>query len=240
MATVLHLSDTHLTAVRGREVMHVDPDARLAAVLDAWGQTGERADLVVHTGDLSDDESEAGTARLADALAILGAPVLAVCGNHDLPSAVRAAFGTARSAEVGAWRVVGLESSVPSEIHGWIDPDIAMDFLDTFDPRPTVLALHHPPRCRSTNPWFRLEGADEFLSDLAERPHIRAVLSGHLHDACEPSGPTGLQLLNGPSVLAAIVHHGDDMEIGASGAPTGARILRLADDGTLTHELLVA
>jgi len=240
LVTVLHLSDTHLTDHPGRRVMDVDPDARLAAVLDAWEQTGERADLIVHTGDLSDDESDGGPARLATALAPLRAPVLAVCGNHDLPSAVRAAFGAASSAEVGSWRVVGLESSVPSEIHGWIDAEVAMALLDTFDARPSILAMHHPPRCRSTNPWFRLEGADELLAELSARPHVRALLSGHLHDAFEPTGPAGLQLLNGPSVLAAIAHDGDHMEIGAAGAPAGARILRLGDDGTLTHELLVA
>lgn len=240
MATVLHLSDTHLTDVPGRLVMDVDPDARLGAVLDAWARTGRRADLIVHTGDHSDDELPGGPLRLAAALAPLGAPVLAVCGNHDLPSAVRAAFGAAHSAEVDGWRVVGLESSVPSEVHGWIDAEVAMDLLDSYDTRPTIVALHHPPRCRSTNPWFRLEGADELLAGLAARPHVRALLSGHLHDACEPAASPGLQLLNGPSVLAAIAHDGDDMVINAPGAPTGARILHLHDDGTLTHELLLA
>jgi 3',5'-cyclic AMP phosphodiesterase CpdA len=240
VVTVLHLSDTHLTGHTGALVMDVDPDDRMAIVLEAWARSGEHADLIVHTGDVSDDESVAGPARVAAALAPLGAPILAVCGNHDLPSAVRAAFGEAISVEVGAWRVVGLESSMPSEIHGWIDAEVAMDLLDGYDTRPTIVAMHPPPRCRSSNPWFRLEGATELLDALAARPHVRALLSGHLHDACEPAGPGVLQLLNGPSVLAAIAHRGDDMQIGAPGAPTGARILRLADDGTLTHELLVA
>lgn len=240
MATVLHLSDTHLTDTPGRLVMDADPDARLAAVLDAWSRTGERADLIVHTGDHSDDELPGGPSRLAAALAPLGAPVLAVCGNHDLPSAVRAAFGDAHSAEVDGWRIVGLESSVPSEVHGWIDAEVAMEMLDSYDARPTIVALHHPPRCRSTNPWFRLEGADDLLAGLAARPHVRALLSGHLHDACEPASSPGLQLLNGPSVLAAIAHDGDDMQINAPGAPTGVRILHLHEDGTLTHRLLLA
>ena len=64
-------------------------------------------------------------------------------------------------------------------------------------------------------------------------------MSGHLHDVFEFEGPNGLPLLGCPSTLMAIEHVGDRYTVGVD-APTGARILRLHDDGTFDTTILVA
>ena len=84
-----------------------------------------------------------------------------------------------------------------------------------------------------------LNGGDALLEALAARPHVKALVSGHLHDAFEFVGPNGLALLGCPSTLMAIGHEGNTFSIGVA-APTGARILRLSDDGTFTTSLLIA
>lgn len=237
--TVLQLSDVHLTAQPGGPVLGVDPDARLGEVLAAWGDRGEAADLVVLSGDNTDDGAVDAYRRLAEAVSALDAPVLAVPGNHDAPPRVADAFGGATSAEVGAWRVVGLDTSLPGEIHGRVDVGDVTDWLDGVDGRPTLVVLHHPPVSRSTHPWFRLEGGDELLAALARRPQVRALVSGHLHDPFEFEGPGGLALLGCPSTLAAIEHDGDRYEVRTDGS-TGARVLHLEDDGSISSSLLIA
>lgn len=235
MATLLHLSDTHLCAVPGTPVMGADPDARLEAVLGAWVARGERTDLIVHTGDVTDDGDPGACDRVAEQLASLLSRIVMTPGNHDDGCAL---VGEASHTTIGAWRVVTARTPVPGEVHGAVDAPALMARLDELDDRPTVLALHHPPRSRSTHEWFRLDGAQALLDGLAARPHVRAVLSGHLHDAFELQGPGGLLLLGGPSTVASIAHVGTEMTFGDG--PTGARILRLHDDGRLEHELLVA
>jgi len=237
-ATVLQLSDTHLTAQLGGPVNGLDPDARLEVVLAAVRRSGLRPDLVVLTGDNADDASQPACERLRHAVTTLGAPVLAVAGNHDDPAIVADVFGAGHQAEVGAWRVVTFDSSRPGQIHGTLDVPAAIARLDALDARQTVVAVHHPPRSRSTHPWFRLDGADALLEGLTARPHVRAVITGHVHDAFSFSGPGGLALLGCPSTLMAISHAGTDMEIGSKG-PTGARILTL-DGDDLSTELLIA
>ena len=156
--TVLQLSDMHLTASPGGPVSGADPDQRLATVLAAWSALGQRADLIVISGDDADDASEAAYARLASVLEPLDAPVLALPGNHDVPEGVAAAFGGSMIAEVGAWRIVGLDSSVAGRCTGpWTLP-AALATLDALDDRPTVVGIHHPPRSRSSHPWFCLDG----------------------------------------------------------------------------------
>jgi Icc protein len=238
-ATVLQLSDMHLTASPGGPVSGADPDRRLAAVLDAWSSLGQRADLVVISGDDADDASAAAYARLASVLEPLDAPVLALPGNHDVPDGVAAAFGGSMTAEVGGWRIVGLDSSRPEQVHGTVDVPAALAVLDALDDRPTVVGIHHPPRSRSSHPWFRLDGATELLEGLGSRPHVRAVISGHVHDLFDFEGPGGVALLGCPATLGAIAHDGDHYEHSPDGI-TGARALYLQDDGTFASTVVVA
>jgi 3',5'-cyclic-AMP phosphodiesterase len=235
--TVLQLSDTHLRRTPGELVSGHDPDARLAAVLEQWRQTGWSADLVVLTGDNADDGSVEAYRRVQAALAPLGAPVLALVGNHDDAANQRSVFGDATVADVGGWRVVGISSAVPNQVHGTVDAALAAQQLDGADRRPTVAAIHHPPVSRGGHEWFRLDGADDLLAVLAERSHVRLLVSGHVHDVFEMAGPESLTLLGCPSSLVAIAHDGETFEIGAD-APTGARVLHLADDGSYSSTLL--
>lgn len=238
-AVVLQLSDTHLAADPSELVGGLSPDVRLSHVITKWRATWQSADLVLLTGDLADDGSASAYERLKEAVAPLGSRVLAISGNHDVPELVADYFGTATVVDLGRWLVVGLDTSRRNQIHGTLDVDAAMGLLDSLDGRPTVVAMHHPPKSRSTHEWFQLEGAPAFLDEIARRPHVQLVLSGHLHDAFEFALGAGSTLFGCPSTLLAMAHAGDHVEIGAR-APTGARVLRLNDDGTASSALLIA
>lgn len=239
MAVVLQLSDIHLADAPGGLVAGRDADAQLAAVLGAWERLGEQADLVVLTGDNTDGAVPEAYARLAARLRVLDAPVLAVPGNHDVAGRVADAFGGEAVAEIGAWRVVGLDSARPGQVHGEVDVPAAMRLLDGLDDRPTVVAIHHPPVTPSTHEWFQLDGAAELLAGLRRRPHVRIVVSGHVHSAFEVDGARGLAFLGCPSTLVAIEHEGARYEIAPEGV-TGARVLHLEDDGSFSSTVLAA
>lgn len=235
VARVLQLSDVHLTET-GAPLFGRDCDARLATVLDAYRAGGVAADLVLLTGDLAEDGSRAALDRLAAAVATLGLPVLAIPGNHDTPAHVRAVW-PAESVEVGAWRVVGVDTTRPEQVHGTVDVPALLSRLDALDTRPTLLALHHPPASPSSHRWFSLDGAADLLAGLAARPHVRVVVTGHLHEVFEREfGP--LRLLGAPSTYVAIRHDGEEYVIGDGFA--GARLLTLHEDGTFDTALLEA
>jgi 3',5'-cyclic-AMP phosphodiesterase len=231
MATVLQISDTHLRAVPNTPADR-DPDASLLATIDAVRNVN--ADLVLLTGDLSDDGSVAALQRLRSTVAVLSPAILAVAGNHDDADNVQAVFGPTDTVDLGVWRVLGIESVIRGEHHGSVDVEALTKRLDQLDERPTVLAIHHPPRSPSTNPMFQLIGADEMLAALRERPHVRAVVSGHLHEAFDRHDGD-LQLLGAPSSYYAI-RHTDGQYVLVDDGIVGAQVLTLGDDGSFACE----
>lgn len=233
---LLQLSDIHLSA-GGTPVEGRDPARRLRAVLAAARLETEPADALVLTGDLTDDGSRSGCHDLRAALAPLGLPILAVPGNHDDPRAVRDTFGP-DVLEIGGWRIAGIDSTRPAQIHGTVDVDAEMSRLDSYDRRPTALAMHHPPVTPSTNAWFQLEGAAELRAAIARRSHVKALFTGHLHHPFE-AGVGDATVFGGPSSLIAFRHEGDEVVIGGADT-TGARLGILHDDGAVTSVLITA
>ena len=252
--TVVQLSDSHLGAEPGPGRHGRDPDLRVAAVLSGLRRTlaGGSPQLVLLTGDLTDDGSESACRRLAGLLAPLGAPVVAVPGNHDLGPEVEAVFGPPAPVEIGGWRVQVVSSRLPGRVEGAIDPDAVLGLLDggplpagtpgatgSTAPSadlPTVLALHHPPEGPSAHPWFQLDGASRLLGGLDARPQVRLVLSGHLHQPFERRRGR-LCMLGAPSSLYALRHEArswapDDTVV------CGARLLHLDPGGGWWTELV--
>ena len=229
MAVVVQISDSHLRAEPNTPVDE-NPDASLLATFDAVRDV--HADLVLLTGDLADDGSLAALDRVRAVADEFASPILAVGGNHDDVANVCTVFGAADTAKVGAWRIVGVDSVIPGEIHGAVDVDELTDRLDRLDDRPTLIAIHHPPRSPSTHPMFQLIGAEQMLAALRARPHVRAVVSGHLHEAFDRSDGS-LQLYGAPSSCYAIQHDGDAYETSEDGI-VGAQVLTLGDDGSIS------
>ena len=229
MATVLQISDTHLLT-EPTMTNHGDPDESLRATIDAV--RGVRPDLVLLTGDIADDGSVEALRRVRDAVVELSAPVLALSGNHDDIAKVHEVFGSTDTIEVGAWRVLAVESLVPGEIHGAVDVDELAGRLDRHDDRPTLIAIHHPPLSPSTHPWFQLLGTERLLEVLSSRRHVRAIVSGHLHEAFDRHSG-GLAVCSAPSTLYAIEHNGDDFRWNHEGL-VGSQVLTLGDGGAFS------
>lgn len=198
---ILHVSDTHLFA--DDAALHydrIDTAAALDRVLQRLADVAGDAplDLVLHTGDASEDGSVASYCRLLAALepfaAERGAALLVAMGNHDDPVAFAEVAGEGdhggRSQDrerllPGGVRVIVLDSSVPGAGYGGLgDDQLAWlhERLARRAPGGTVLAIHHPPLTAAT-PLLRaldLKGRDALVAALRDSD-VRLVLSGHYH-----------------------------------------------------------
>ncbi|MGO2141564.1 MAG: metallophosphoesterase [Leucobacter sp.] len=211
MATlrVLHLTDTHLFGDDSRHYGVVDTADHLRRTLAHVA--GRAFDLVVCSGDVSEDGSEASyeLARelLAPWAAERGARVVFAMGNHDRRESFRAVLGEgqlgvsatplnggldparpiASVATVGGWRTAVLDTSVPGAGYGALDPaqlDALAAELATPAEHGTILIMHHPPVPAQTDLLGALDLGDADTAALWERlagSDVRVVLAGHYH-----------------------------------------------------------
>jgi 3',5'-cyclic-AMP phosphodiesterase len=189
---LLQISDTHL----GASWEGADPDESLRRAVEAILALPDRPDALLVSGDLTDDGSPAGYARVRELLAPLGLRAHALPGNHDDRAALREAFGLPGASDepidyavdLGPLRLVCLDTIIPGSDGGTLDGE-RLEWLDAAlaeEPgRPTVLAMHHPP-LRTEIPTFERIGlapaACEALAVVLDRhPQVLRIVAGHVH-----------------------------------------------------------
>lgn len=186
---IAQLSDLHLCAAGPRSSKNIY--ARQA--VDLLLRLKHLPDVVIVTGDVTEDGTEREYALFQDVIEPLPMPVHAIPGNHDRREAMRAALGLKGEGalhqviDTRPVRIVALDTLIPGRVEGMLDAE-ALRFLaaalEAAPDVPTVVALHHPPfRCGlAEKDSIRLfEGADELASILARHGQVERVVAGHLH-----------------------------------------------------------
>lgn len=252
---ILQLSDPHLLAdPAGR--CHGRPALALLrhGLREALGQLhshGEVPDLVLISGDLCDDETWGGYARLGDLLREIPLPVALLAGNHDHPALLRAALE--RRAVVapalircGSGQLLLLDSHRSGDTAGelgriqldWARRQLAAGSAD--GDLPLVVAVHHPPVPigDAAMDAIRLRDGEALLDLLRPLAALRGLVFGHIHQhwlAGLPGRPS-VPLLGCPSTLRSFGPV-QPCPLGRPADP-GGRWLALGEDGVLRQRLL--
>lgn len=197
----------------------VDTPQRLADAVATVAALPRTPDVILLTGDLVNDGTDAEYELLLDALAAVPCPVLPIPGNHDDPARLRAAFARFAACPidlpdpaVGPFhytvddhevRFVAFDTTVGGHHHGevtsasaaWLDATLA-----AAPDHPTIVFQHHVPY--PTGSWWfdyaGVAGGDALRAVLARHPQVVRVVSGHVHRATSTQwGP--LTLSSAPS-----------------------------------------
>lgn len=196
---IAQISDLHIKAQAKLAYGIVDTAGLLAACVDQLLQLDPQPDAVLVTGDLVDYGRPEEYALLRELLAPLTLPLFLLPGNHDEREALRTAFPEPRfdylrqqtgflqyAVDLGPLRLLALDTVVPQQGHGALCAQ-RLDWLDhqlVADPRPTIVAMHHPPFATGIahmDAIGLLQGAAELEAVLRSHPHVERVLCGHLH-----------------------------------------------------------
>ncbi|MGC4028756.1 MAG: 3',5'-cyclic-AMP phosphodiesterase [Steroidobacteraceae bacterium] len=240
---LMQLTDTHLFGDPGRSLRGVATLPALRQTLAAARAGIEACHAILATGDLVQDDP-AGYAHFRAEFGALGKPVLCIPGNHDDVPAMRAAlaqapFDLSPVHDLGAWRLVQLDSSVPREVAGRIKPaDLALldDALAGAGARHVLVALHHHP-IPMGSAWLDTIGlvnAAEFFAVLDRHGPVRAVLFGHVHQAFDGER-RGVRLLGTPSTCSQFRPRSDHFAIDER--PPAWRALQLHANGSIDTQL---
>ena len=191
---VLQITDTHLYAVPEGTLLKMRTNDSFRKVINLLQKDEQGIDLVLATGDISQDGSEKAYQHFIDSVQILNAPVRWVPGNHDLRD-VMAVVGEEsglnnKVEKLGNWQIVLLDSSRTNHVDGFIGEQ-EMQFLDQAlreaeadpDIEHCLVTLHHNPIPGSSS-WMRdigLRNDREFIKLLKHYDIVRAIVYGHIH-----------------------------------------------------------
>lgn len=188
---IVHISDTHLAGDGSLHYGVVDTRENLVRVLERAAAVGS-CDLVALSGDLSEDGSIASYEELRGLIepwaSDRGAVVAYAMGNHDNRENFESVLGSRTGSQsVRGFRVIRLDSSVPSQGYGDIDESQLAWLraeLATPSHNGSVLIVHHPPIGASSALLAALELQNPAqLIDACSGGDVRAILSGHYHCA---------------------------------------------------------
>lgn len=169
---IAQLSDLHIGGP------NVDSGDRFSAAIAEINAMGRQPDLVLITGDLTQNGTDAEWAEFQDRVKELTAPWEAISGNHDRGITELAGH---RSVKAGPLRLVLLDTS--SDEFTQADEVWLEDELVAHSDGPVVIAVHQPPF--ETGIWWMdcvgLKGSDLLERVVRRHPQVIKVLSGHVH-----------------------------------------------------------
>jgi len=206
---VVQLSDCHLFADTQGKLLGLNTQFSLDKVLELIRREQPSPDLILATGDLSQDASLESYQRLGEALSSFTAPVYWLEGNHDKPAPMLKALDCDRERmspcvlEIGNWTIVMLDSTIPGEVPGDLfDEDLKFldDALAAANGEHLMVCLHHHPvpmECA----WLDTQvvgSAEQFFAVIDRHPRVRAIIWGHVHQEYDEQR-NGVRLLAVPS-----------------------------------------
>lgn len=183
---LLQVSDCHLARDPGADYRGQNADANLELL--AGSARRWAPDLLVLTGDLSEDASAESYVRIRDWAVQFDCPVAWIPGNHDDRAAMgpifdQAGFRSGPVIDAGGWQLALLDSAWPDDPGGELD-DARLAPLDGLDgDRPVGIFVHHQPAPVGAA-WIDKVGmreAGRLWSRVRQVGNARFIAFGHVH-----------------------------------------------------------
>lgn len=241
--SIAQVTDMHVFASETQRLLGVET---LPSLCEAIGciQSKTELDLLLLTGNISGDGSDASYDMVHHLIAPLRIPTYWVPGNCDRVIAMvdnlsTGLFSQRKVFERGGWNFILLDSSVPNCRGGFL-PTNTLEWLDLnlakTAPRPTLIALHHSP-VEVGSDWLDatcLENSQDLFAVLDRYSHVKIVLFGHIHqEYCHHR--QGVDYLGTPSTCIQYQPHSPNLKI--DNQFPGLRILHLYPNGTWTTQI---
>jgi len=239
---VVQLSDTHLFSDCNRELLGMPTAESFMTVLNAVRQF--QPDLLLLTGDLSQDETPHSYQRLRDLVTPLGIPTYWLPGNHDQPVVMAqmlesATISNQKLFQYQGWNFILLNSAQADRVDGYLSPEALSELdyqLQQLPAQPTLIGLHHPP-CVIDSDWMdqiSLRQPEEFCAMVERYPQVKLVLFGHIHQEFRLTR-AGVQYLGCPSTCVQFKPHQPVFAIDEQ--QPGFRLLQLYSDGRVDTQV---
>lgn len=244
---VLQLSDTHLLRESHQEMLGINTEKYFLKVMEHAFAQNRHYDLMLITGDLTQNPCEGSYERLLGYLKPLALPVICLPGNHDNLALMQSILNTDNiSCEqqhfYASWQIICLNSQIPKDPGGRLEQSeltLLEKCLKENPEYPTLIAVHH--HCTPTHSeWMdtmMISNSHDFIDLLLRYPQAKVVITGHIHQ-CLSAQVQHLQILGTPSTCFQFTPK--SFNFGMDRTAPGYRELLLYPDGhfeTRIHRL---
>jgi len=242
---ILQISDMHLFATIEQQLVGVNTEQSFLSVLDLAQQASWPPDLILLTGDLSQDGSSASYERLIKHLAVLNIPCYVLPGNHDTPEKLNDIFNTSPVlyqpfVHHQQWLFAFLDSETPNEEGGTLKEQEITRLREEIENNPdkhVLICLHHQliPVGSEWLDSMTVANPNSLLQVIQVNPSVKGIIHGHVHQ--EFSGIVDhCPIYASPSTCFQFKPSSKEFAI--DDAPPGYRWLRLSPQGQIETEVI--
>ena len=246
---VLQLTDLHLYTDKNKTVSGRNCQLTFEHCLTQALNEDIRCDLILLTGDLVNEIDSTIYERIFAQLATTNIAFACIAGNHDVTDELYAdrpfperqlvaqdpdpRLLTHHCIKTNDWQILLVDSSIPGKVKGKL-PEQTKKWLTTqltHDDSATMLVLHHHLMPVDSK-WIdahMAEGAEEIWHLLQQFTQVKAVVSGHVHQAFHTQY-NGIDFYTTPSTCYQFKAKSDEFAIDESAKP-GYRWLQLGNNG---------
>lgn len=236
---VAQVTDIHLFADANRELLGLPSAKSFQTVLERLQILSPQPDILLLTGDLSQDGTAESYQRLVDLLKPFSIPTYWLPGNHDQPLVMQQVLNQAlisaqKSFKVRGWQFILLNSQVSGCVYGRIAPE-SLNWLSLQlqynRELPTLIAFHHPPFVVNSD-WLdssTLQNPEELFAILDRHPQVKLAIFGHIHQEFD-RWRGQVRYLGSPST--SIQFEPESTKFALDQIEPGFRLLTLEPDGT--------
>ncbi len=239
---LLQITDCHLGSQPNEELLGLNTDESLNDVLTLL-QSQEQPDLILCTGDISNDGGVASYERFVSLVRnyFPETPLAWLPGNHDDPTNMDQVKDLPIEAHhsMGGWNFIFLDSKIPMEEGGELQPSELQrleDELQKHPDDPTIVFLHHQV-VNVGSAWvdqYAVKNSAQFFNIIDRYDNVKMVSWGHVHQ--EYYGKRNdVTLLATPSTCVQFVPNRDDFEVDR--IMPGYRHYKLYPDGRFTTKV---
>ena len=200
---IAQISDIHIRDHLGMFGELVDTSKTLEKAIKLLNALDPQPDVVLATGDLTDDGTKEQYSQFLEIIAPLNAPLLPLPGNHDDYSEFINAFSSTLPDEIPKnhcsyvidnfpVRLIALDTSLPGQHDALFSKDhelwLSQVLAQEKDKR-TLIFTHFPPFETGINfmDISGLKSADRLEKIIRNNPQVKLVVAGHVHRPIQTS-----------------------------------------------------
>lgn len=242
---VIQVSDIHLFTDPEKDLLGVKTKESFQAVFDLVRQHKDSTDLVILSGDMSQDGSRESYENVAAAFNQLNIPIYFVPGNHDNPKMYPEVYPLGMVSDnkhlvFKHWQLILLDSQIPGSVEGRLASS-QLRFLQTcLNMHPehhAAVIFHHQPvpvGCQ----WLDnlgLQNADELFEVMSHYPLARTIVFGHVHQEYDGEHH-GIRCFSAPSTC--IQFKTKSAGFALEKLPPGFRKITFQDNGDIDTQVI--